>query len=570
MVARSSVARAGRLDLPGDAALPAPPAPRGTPPARPCPVQVVTFMEKKGSRGYPVGVLSISAWLKARGHRDVAYMEFDLFARVRNGRLERSRHALPCTAGIPDERVAWLVARAPRVLLLGPVFTWSLPHVLAFARHVRALLPGTWIVAGGPHFGKDMAGDAALLAANPAIDGVVVGDGEETTCDLVDRIAATVPDTPQAPPRPAPATAAPPSVVLAGIPGLLVAGAPFQPRRPLDLATADRMPDYDLLGTNPFLFHGYSLARRKNPVSWNNRRFFYQDRHPAMPFAYLIGSRGCPYDCIFCAGGRPVAGGNGQAPAKAAPAKAAPARPAPARRVRTTAAILAEIEHLHRTRGITKFFFTDPLFMAPGKRDAARVDGLFAGTIDLARRLGTAFSFILELRIDVVNAMPVASLAGMLRAGVRVINMGFEKATDEGLRIFHKNITTADQARAVRKIRAVARSLGITVLVVGTFVIGGPNESIVESFTTLLHPVRLGIDTFRLFPLQVFAGTRIHRYLACTGGLAGPTRPGEVPVYARSANHRRILELIRRAGDVLEALLFLLRGACRPARGRRA
>jgi radical SAM superfamily enzyme YgiQ (UPF0313 family) len=61
-------------------------------------------------------------------------------------------------------------------------YVWNTPDVLRIAAHLEAMLPGVTIVLGGPevsyHYVK-------ILEANPAVDFIVVGEGEETFRELL-------------------------------------------------------------------------------------------------------------------------------------------------------------------------------------------------------------------------------------------------------------------------------------------------------------------------------------------------------------------------------------------------
>ena len=508
-------------------------------------IQFVTFLEKKGSRGYPLGILSISAFLKASGYKNVAYMEFDLFSRVKGKKLLRCKDALPFTRGVEDERITWLAAHPPAVLFIGPVFTYNLRYFVEFSRSMKQMFPGIVIFGGGPHFGKMLDSDRELLARNPHVSGLVIGDGEETAVGLLDAISGILPANAASGLSDDGAIAS-----LAGsIPGVLMARNAYSMRTPFDIEHTSLLPDYQLLETNPFSF-GYTLTRRKNPLSSRKGHFFYEKGRQMMPFAYINGSRGCLYPCIFCAGASNVGDPrDARDPRDPRDPRVSKRGAKVSRRVRTPEDILSEIREVHRARGTTLFFFTDPLFLAPTKSDIDRVDALFTSISRESRASGVPYRFILELRIDVVNRISDALLAKMMRAGVREINLGFEKATNSSLRIYGKHFTTDDQKAAIAKIRRVAKLVGVHVLVVGTFVLGGPSEGYLETFKTFVYPVKLGLDTFRLFPLEIFPGTAIEHYLARSGKISP----------CLDTFYERVLGFLRRLGDIVAVINYFIR-----------
>jgi anaerobic magnesium-protoporphyrin IX monomethyl ester cyclase len=102
---------------------------------------------------------------------------------------DRRLGGLAMTSFDTDTRTdAWWIAyriigMAPDVVAL-PVMCWTARTVYEVARIVTAELPSTRVVLGGPEAGP-LAAD--ILAAQVAIDAVVVGEGEQSFCDLLDQ-----------------------------------------------------------------------------------------------------------------------------------------------------------------------------------------------------------------------------------------------------------------------------------------------------------------------------------------------------------------------------------------------
>ncbi|MBI5379947.1 MAG: B12-binding domain-containing radical SAM protein, partial [Nitrospirae bacterium] len=132
------------------------------------------------------------------------------------------------------------------------------PLTLRLASLIKETVPGARVVLGGP---QASAVFARTLEKHPAIDYVVVGEGEQTLCDLVEGLHA--------------------GRDLAAIPGLAFrreGKVVFTGKRPL-LEDLDRLPlpDWDLVDLTAY------------------RNEEYED------YIEIEAGRGCPLRCTFCA-----------------------------------------------------------------------------------------------------------------------------------------------------------------------------------------------------------------------------------------------------------------------------
>ena len=136
-------------------------------------------------------------------------------------------------------------------------YIWNLEQTLRLAADLKLVRPEAVIVLGGP---EASFGTFELLAANPAVDCVVRGEGEETFRELAALVAAC--------------GGLPPGELLRGVAGITC--------RCDDeiIAIPDRPPaaDLDLL-PSPFGAALVDLAK---------------------PLVYVETSRGCPFSCAFC------------------------------------------------------------------------------------------------------------------------------------------------------------------------------------------------------------------------------------------------------------------------------
>jgi radical SAM superfamily enzyme YgiQ (UPF0313 family) len=201
---------------------------------------------REGEEEIPgIGTLTLAAVARARGHR----------VHVVDGKR----------TGTPIEAVAARVAAlAPDHVGLSAT-TISIDNAARIAARLKVLVPHASITVGGPHVS---AVPERTLETFPGFDYGVVGEGERSYFDLLDRLDA------RADPRD-------------------VAGLVFRdgdavranPRAPyLDGEELDRLPEpaWDLVPDFPLHFQ---------PNVFNYR---------ASPVASVVTSRGCPFSCTFC------------------------------------------------------------------------------------------------------------------------------------------------------------------------------------------------------------------------------------------------------------------------------
>jgi radical SAM superfamily enzyme YgiQ (UPF0313 family) len=211
--------------------------------------------------------------------------------------------------GLDEDAVARrIVAQAPRYvgITLFTVGVWSATKI---ARAVKAVLPGTTVIVGGPHIssmGKE------TLERFDCFDCAVVGEGEWALIELLHALET--------------------GGDLSAISGLLWRdGGSLRenPSRPIPQDLDDLpMPAWDLLP-------GF-------PASYPPAIYDY----PRGPVATIAASRGCPFHCKFCDTSTFGARVRAYSPAK----------------------VVEMIEHLHARWGVRHIMFVDDLFLASRTR----------------------------------------------------------------------------------------------------------------------------------------------------------------------------------------------------------
>jgi radical SAM superfamily enzyme YgiQ (UPF0313 family) len=237
----------------------------------------------------PIGLMYLSAYLK----------------QFWDDRLEIKIVSTIVDLSGPEDLVALFQSYRPDIVGVRCVIFYS-EEVVRIVQAAREMLPEAVVVAGGPN----VTFDNENLRANPHIDILVEGEGEETFRELVELFIHKGRDE-----------------LLQSLPG--IAGIMFRregqlvrntPRKPIDDLDQLPIPDYsavDLDRYQTFLNYGY-----------NRRRM-----------GVLFTSRGCPFRCTYCH----MAFGK-------------------AFRARSAKSVHDEIVYLHREYGIKDFSIIDDNF----------------------------------------------------------------------------------------------------------------------------------------------------------------------------------------------------------------
>lgn len=153
----------------------------------------------------------------------------------------------------------------------------------------------------------------------------------------------------------------------------------------------------------------------------------------------LVESRGCPYNCIFCANKLMNKGKV---------------------RVRSPRNVVSEIEMLYQKYGITNFSFYDSAIMLDKKRLHKLCEEV------IKRKL--KIRWMCSSRVDLVNK---ETLKLIKKAGCTSIYFGIESGDPKILEIIKKNVTLEQVEKAIN----LTKKVGITC--VGLFMLGHPFET---------------------------------------------------------------------------------------------
>lgn len=234
----------------------------------------------------------------------------------------------------------------------------------------------------------------------------------------------------------------------------------------------------------------------------------------------MVGSRGCPFNCNFCAGAREML--------------------LFGIRNRSQNNIITEQQML-REQGISAVRFIDDLFLA-NKR---RMREYFTETIET----GLAQDFVWDAtgRVNTLAKLDTDMLELMSRSGCREVSIGVESGSQRVLDLMDKGVTPEMVKESVKKLTSVG------IRVKGYFILGTPTESLkeMESTVSFMHQLRrLARETvsknpitptgqqnegqFRgsMFEFRPYPGTPIYEYIV--GNRPWPKgiwKDNEIPIH---------------------------------------
>ena len=173
-------------------------------------------------------------------------------------------------------------------------------------------------------------------------------------------------------------------------------------------------------------------------------------------FTTLLSSRGCPYLCTFCACRKFARG---------------------VWRPRSVENIVEELEFLY-SEGYREFLFVDDNFTLNPRR--------VTKFCNILRKRRLKIKWFCDSRVDNCG---FDTFREMVKAGCRTLYFGMESANQRILDYYKKRITPEQSKIAARN----ARKAGMDIIV-GSFILGAPNETRKEIRNTLQFAQKIDID----------------------------------------------------------------------------
>lgn len=187
-------------------------------------------------------------------------------------------------------------------------------------------------------------------------------------------------------------------------------------------------------------------------------KYSYYTYPRRFPYAFMISSRGCPFNCVYCSS-KAING--------------------PTIRYRSADSLIKETEELISNYGIKEIIFMDDNIYLDRKRLLQFLEYLSNRKFDLQWKSVNAAVYALDEEI----------LLKMWNAGCYQIAFAIESGTKNGLRLMNKPIKGFDKTR---KLVAYAKKIGYEIG--GLFIIGIPGETWEDIRTTIKFAEELDLD----------------------------------------------------------------------------
>jgi radical SAM superfamily enzyme YgiQ (UPF0313 family) len=347
------------------------------------------------------------------------------------------------------ERVAALAPRLAVVTVFGhqpSASTQSMPGAGEVCRAIKARIPELPVMLVGGH----VSALPERTLHEEVADFACKGEGPVTVVRLLEEISGGFPD-------------------LAAVPGLVWRGnaGPVvnQPARLIEDLDADLHGDaWHLLPMDRYRAHNWHC------FGLGGSR---------QPYASIYTSLGCPYRCSFCCINAPFDSNR--------------------YRMRSPAAVVAEVDKLHRLYGVSHIKIVDEMFVLNDRHVTAICEGLaalpYAATLNI-----WAYA-----RIDTVREQRLALLR---RAGFRWLALGIESGSAHVREGADKAFEESDIAAVVRAIQQA----GINVI--GNFIFGLPDDDLASMRQTLALAQSLNCEFANFYVAMAYPGSALYRTAA--------------------------------------------------------
>lgn len=320
-------------------------------------------------------------------------------------------------------------------------YTFDLPFLKKALKIVKDIDKNIITVIGGPHPSGEAKGSLEYFAET--LDYAFVGEAEKGFKLLVDYLSGRKLD-------------------LSAIPGLV-----WRESGTVRINRPTFEEDLDSLGTL-----AWDLIRPDTYPESQHGAFYKR-----FPIAPIMLTRGCPYNCTFCAAG--VISGKKL-------------------RKRSIGAVIDEIKLLYDEYGIREFHIVDDNFTLDKEYAKKFLNELERLNLDIS------WSVPNGIRMENLDA---EFLGQMKRTGLYLVSLGIESGSDRVLRLMKKNLN-------VDRIRKTVKLINDTGLeIAGFFILGFPGEKKSEIEHTISFSLELNLVRANFFTYLPFPGTESYAQL---------------------------------------------------------
>jgi len=174
-------------------------------------------------------------------------------------------------------------------------------------------------------------------------------------------------------------------------------------------------------------------------------------------------------------------------------------------------------------QGFRQIIFVDDNFTLNQKRVIELCHSMKKNRIEM--------DWVCDARVDCIS---MDALEAMAKAGCRIIYFGMESANQRILDFYNKGITPSQSIAATK----AARKAGIDIIV-GSFIVGAPDETREEIENTFNFAQRLDIDVPLFHPLELHPGTPLWADLS-SQGILNEDEHWEKGVYASDISPKAV------------------------------
>lgn len=369
------------------------------------------------SVGWPyVGVAYLAAYLRPRGFK-VATVDLALSHDHQAAISEAARASAPDLVGLT-------------------VFTPLAHDARAIVRTIRAACPGTPLVVGGPHISTTRE---EFLAETGAEYGIM-RDGEQPLATLLDTVTQGVDEE-----------------KLAGIPGLIF--------RRKDGTYSIRENNAMIEDLDEIPFPDWTVFDLPRYPAWVDRASYA-----------IITSRGCPYQCTYCA---------------------APHVTGRRFRKRSAENVIAEIGQYYEA-GFHRFGVADDAFNIDIERAKKICRLIIANGYRITWDMGNG------IRANVMDEELAQLLA---RSGCNFVGLGMESGNDGILKKIRKGLTVREMREALELLGRVGIGTAVN------FIIGHPDDTCETAMDTIREASRINASYSNIYNMIPLKGTEAYEQL---------------------------------------------------------
>ena len=389
---------------------------------------------------FPLGIAYLAASLEKTGKYELKIVDALIEGyNMRNGSVTGGGKTI--RYGLTDKEIAKTIKDfSPDVVGVSCIFSAMEEDTGNICRIAKEVNSRIITVVGGAHAG---AVADAFLQEYGAIDFIVIGEGEASFISLLEALKS--------------------GHDFSGLDGIA-----FRDKGAVHVLPKTKyIEDLDSL---PFPARGLFAMKRYLMLGSPHSAFKNK------PFTQMITSRGCPYNCAFCAIGKHWG---------------------KKRRMRSARNILDEIENLIKRHNIKEIHFEDDNLTADKKRAIELFDGMVKRRFEISWNAPAGLA---------VNDLGEELLVKMKASGCYSVSLGIESGNQEVLtKLMKKPVNLKTVPKLVREIR----NSGMDVR--GFFIIGYPGETKDTIKETIEFAKRLELDWTYFFIASPLPGTRMYK-----------------------------------------------------------